>query len=63
MREIRQSGSEGGGHESNPVSLPLLHCVKYIDALYQGDSPNAGEAGRGSNSPPGKGESREARAR
>jgi len=25
MREIRQSGSEGGGGESNRLSLPLLH--------------------------------------
>ena len=24
MREIRQSGSEGGGTEVNPFSLPLL---------------------------------------
>jgi hypothetical protein len=28
MREIRKSGSEGGGNETNRFSLPLLLCLK-----------------------------------
>ncbi len=35
MREIRQSGSEGGGTEVNPFSLPLLklrrHAIKVVE--------------------------------
>ena len=28
MREIRQSGSEGGGTKSNRLSLPLLRALR-----------------------------------
>ncbi len=30
MREIRQSGSEGGGTEVNPFSLPLLKLRRHL---------------------------------
>jgi hypothetical protein len=30
MREIRQSGSEGGGVETNRLSLPLLQVNVYV---------------------------------
>ena len=33
MREIRPSGSEGGGHELNPVSLPLFQPVATLSAV------------------------------
>ena len=30
MREIRQSGSEGGGAETNRLSLPLLYAPPVV---------------------------------
>jgi hypothetical protein len=33
MREIRQSGSEGGGAETNRLSLPLFHTVCVVGVI------------------------------
>jgi hypothetical protein len=33
MREIRQSGSEGGGGETNRLSLPLFRLFTVFKAL------------------------------
>ena len=33
MREIRQSGSEGGGGETNRLSLPLLPRVSAVSLM------------------------------
>jgi hypothetical protein len=35
MREIRQSGSEGGGVETNRLSLPLLHLNTRVSSTFQ----------------------------
>jgi hypothetical protein len=35
MREIRQSGSEGGGAETNRLSLPLLAVTIVCYRLFQ----------------------------
>jgi hypothetical protein len=35
MREIRQSGSEGGGTETNRPSLPLYNSLKTLDSRFR----------------------------
>jgi hypothetical protein len=40
MREIRQSGSEGGGNESNRFSLPLLRERTLISMVEVHDASN-----------------------